>query len=154
MGTDDSFRSRLDAMIDLRHHSQYSRRECHGADAAVYTPRCAGWFAQHIDPFGPTVQLLRDIKRMPSNTTESHLSTLEFWRECVWRIYRQHPKEKGKFYALYTLEVENIGKSKDRQSRDFGVKASPVIAEQQGGIVGASTFAAPPHNSRWCPKSS
>lgn len=118
--TDDFFRSRLDAMIDLYH-------------------RLAVLATEVIDLFGAAPKLA-------GPAAEAHQTTLLMWLGRAWRIHGQKKKDKNKLYALHAPEVECIGKGKARQPYEFCVKTSLAITGKSCLIVGARAFTGNPYD--------
>jgi IS5 family transposase len=60
--------------------------------------------------------------------------------ERAERLRTQQPKGKNKLNAMHAPEVECIGKGKEKQPYEFGVKTSIAVTHRGGLVVGARMF--------------
>ncbi len=62
--------------------------------------------------------------------------------KLAWLIQRQRPHDSNKPYALYTPELECIGKGKGKARQPFqlGVKVNMVVTHKSGLAVGTRSF--------------
>lgn len=80
-------------------------------------------------------RLVRELERkLPSTSTKR--ADLEIFK----KVLSQTTKSKNKIYSLHEPEVYCIAKGKAHKKYEYGCKASVVLTQKTGIIVGAMTF--------------
>ena len=80
-------------------------------------------------------RLIRDLERkLPHNEYETTLSLFK-------KVIAQGKYDKNKVYSLHEPQVYCIAKGKAHKKYEYGCKASVVLTQNTGIIVGAMTFA-------------
>jgi len=80
-------------------------------------------------------RLVRELERkLPSNSIKR--TDLEIFK----KVLSQTTKSKNKIYSLHEPEVYCIAKGKAHKKYEYGCKASVVLTQKTGIIVGAMTF--------------
>lgn len=80
-------------------------------------------------------RLVRELERkLPSDSVKR--MDLEVFK----KVLSQTQKSKNKIYSLHELEVYCIAKGKAHKKYEYGCKASVVLTQKTGIIVGAMTF--------------
>lgn len=85
-------------------------------------------------------RLVRELERkLPVNTYDEEL-------ELYKRVLAQEKHSKNKIYSLHEPQTCCIGKGKAHKQYEFGCKASIVLTQNTGIIVGAKTFTSNPYD--------
>lgn len=88
-------------------------------------------------------RLFREIERkLPVEKLTEKQEEMEVMR----RVLKQKRNDKNKIYSLHEPEVSCIAKGKDHKKYEFGSKASILLTETDGIIVGAKSFQGAPYD--------
>lgn len=87
-------------------------------------------------------RLVRELNRkLPEGMYDQELELFE-------RILNQKRSSKNKIYSLHESEVICVAKGKAHKKYEFGCKASVVLTQNTGIIIGAKTFKKNIHDSK------
>ena len=79
-------------------------------------------------------RLLRELERkLPASARQEQASNFALYR----RVLKQQPADRGKIYSLHEPQVYCLSKGKEHKKYEFGSKASVVMTQTSGVIVGA-----------------
>lgn len=93
-------------------------------------------------------RLLRDLARkMPLDKLGIYLAQFKLFQ----RVLSQKRDDSEKIYSLHEPEVKCYSKGKEHKRYEFGSKASIVVDQQTGIIMGAYNFTQTLHDSRTIP---
>lgn len=94
-------------------------------------------------------RLLRDIARkLPLERLGHYLPTLKLYQ----RVLSQKRDDSNKIYSLHEPDVKCYSKGKEHKKFEFGSKASILIDQASGIIMGAINFTQTIHNSKTLPE--
>lgn len=94
-------------------------------------------------------RLLREIARkLPLESLGKHLSSLKLYR----RVLSQERNDRNKIYSLHEPDVKCYSKGKEHKKFEFGSKASIVVDQHTGIIMGAINFTQSLHDSKTIPE--
>ena len=89
--------------------------------------------------------LMRELKReLPSEILEQYKETFALYE----KVRTQKPKDKNKVYSLHEPHVYVIAKGKDHKKYEYGTKASIVITQKSGIVVGVVAHDTNEHDSK------
>lgn len=93
-------------------------------------------------------RLVREIARkLPLERLGEHLQVLKLYQ----RVLSQKRSDQGKIYSLHEPEVKCYSKGKEHKKFEFGSKASILIDQRSGVIMGAVNFTETVHDSKTLP---
>ena len=93
--------------------------------------------------------LVRELQRkLPSNSLESYGSSLALYE----KVLNQKRQDSNKVYSLHEPHVKCYTKGKEHKKFEFGSKASFLVTQTTGVIVGALNFNSTEHDSKTLPK--
>jgi transposase, IS5 family len=93
-------------------------------------------------------RLVREIARkLPLERLGEHLPALKLYQ----RVLSQKRNDQRKVYSLHEPEVKCYSKGKEHKKYEFGSKASILIEQRSGIIMGAVNFSENVHDSRTLP---
>ena len=134
-GSADLFRSRLLAMIDLRHE-------------LVKLGKALDW-SVFDEAFARLGRVIRDIRRKIDGNADLEALFAEPLARAE-RIQTQKQGDKGKLYAFHAPEVECLGKGKPKTRYEFGVKvsvaATNAVAKDGQFVVGMQSLPGHPYD--------
>ena len=94
-------------------------------------------------------RLLRDIARkLPLSSLAIHLPALKLYQ----RVLSQKRGDNNKIYSLHEPDVKCYAKGKEHKKFEFGSKASVLIDQATGIIMGAINFTQTIHDSKTLPE--
>lgn len=94
-------------------------------------------------------RLLRDIARkLPLESLGKHLPDLKLYQA----VLSQKRGDSNKIYSLHEPNVKCYSKGKDHKKFEFGSKASIIIDQSTGVILGALNFTETLHDSKTIPE--
>jgi IS5 family transposase len=94
-------------------------------------------------------RLVREIARkLPLTTLGKHLPTLKLYQ----RVLSQKRGDSDKIYSLHEPNVKCYSKGKEHKKFEFGSKASVLIDQHTGIIMGAINFTQTLHDSKTLPE--
>jgi IS5 family transposase len=94
-------------------------------------------------------RLLRDIARkLPLERLGTHLPALKLYQ----RVLSQKREDTNKIYSLHEPDVKCYAKGKEHKKFEFGSKASVLIDQATGIIMGAINFTQTIHDSKTLPE--
>ena len=94
-------------------------------------------------------RLLRDIARkLPLQRLGTHLAALKLYQ----RVLSQKRGDTNKIYSLHEPDVKCYAKGKEHKKFEFGSKASVLIDQASGIIMGAINFTQTIHDSKTLPE--
>ena len=94
-------------------------------------------------------RLVRELARkLPLSSLGSHLPSLKLYQ----RVLSQKRGDTNKIYSLHEPDVKCYSKGKEHKKFEFGSKASIVIDQQTGIIMGAINFTETLHDSKTMPE--
>lgn len=94
-------------------------------------------------------RLLRDIARkLPLETLGKYLSDLKLYQA----VLSQKRSDCNKIYSLHEPNVKCYSKGKDHKKFEFGSKASIIVDQSTGVILGALNFTETLHDSKTIPE--
>ena len=94
-------------------------------------------------------RLVRELARkLPLDSLGIHLSALKLYQ----RVLSQKRSDTGKIYSLHEPDVKCYTKGKEHKKYEFGSKASFLVCQQTGIIMGALNFTEPMHDSKTLPE--
>lgn len=94
-------------------------------------------------------RLLRDIARkLPLERLGTHLPALKLYQ----RVLSQKRGDTNKIYSLHEPDVKCYAKGKEHKKFEFGSKASVLIDQATGIIMGAINFTQTIHDSKTLPE--
>ena len=93
-------------------------------------------------------RLVRELARkLPLESLGSHLPSLKLYQ----RVLSQKREDSNKIYSLHEPDVKCYSKGKEHKKFEFGSKASILIDQQTGIIMGALNFTQTLHDSKTIP---
>lgn len=94
-------------------------------------------------------RLVRELRRkLPAKELGKHEMSLSLFE----RVLAQKKKDSNKIYSLHEPEVKCYTKGKEHKKFEFGSKASFLITQKSGVIVGALNFSETLHDSKTLPQ--
>jgi transposase, IS5 family len=94
-------------------------------------------------------RLLRDIARkLPLERLGTHLPALKLYQ----RVLSQKRGDTNKIYSLHEPDVKCYAKGKEHKKFEFGSKASVLIDQATGIVMGAINFTQTIHDSKTLPE--
>jgi len=94
-------------------------------------------------------RLVRELARkLPLIVLGRHLSALKLYQ----RVLSQKRGDSDKIYSLHEPDVKCYTKGKEHKKYEFGSKASLLISQKSGIIMGALNFTEPIHDSKTLPQ--
>jgi transposase, IS5 family len=94
-------------------------------------------------------RLVRELARkLPLAVLGMHLPALKLY----WRVLTQKQGDSNKIYSLHEPDVKCYTKGKEHKKFEFGSKASFLVCQQTGIIMGALNFTEPIHDSKTLPE--
>ena len=94
-------------------------------------------------------RLLRDLERkIPAETQKSYMDHFRIFH----KILMQKRGDTDKIYSLHEPDVKCYSKGKEHKKFEFGSKASILVEQTTGIIVGAINFTETLHDSKTVPK--
>lgn len=94
-------------------------------------------------------RLVRDLARKLSlDGLGRHLAALKLFQ----RVLTQKRSDGGKIYSLHEPDVKCYTKGKEHKKYEFGSKASFLVCQQSGIIMGALNFTETLHDSKTLPE--
>lgn len=94
--------------------------------------------------------LVREINRkLNPKSLAKHNSKLQLFE----RVLKQKREDSNKIYSLHEPEVKCYTKGKEHKKFEFGSKASFLVTQRTGVIVGALNFNSNEHDSKTLPQS-
>ena len=94
-------------------------------------------------------RLVREIARkLPLTSLGSHLPALRLYQ----RVLSQKRGDSDKIYSLHEPDVKCYSKGKEHKKFEFGSKASVLIDQSSGIIMGAINFTQTLHDSKTMPE--
>src|SRR5215217_1501040 len=94
-------------------------------------------------------RLVRELARkLPLIVLGRHLSALKLYQ----RVLSQKRGDSDKIYSLHDPDVKCYTKGKEHKKYEFGSKASLLISQKSGIIMGALNFTEPIHDSKTLPQ--
>ena len=88
------------------------------------------------------------IRELGRKLSEERLMNYQEEFELFEKVIAQQPKDKNKVYSLHEAHVYAIAKGKDRTKYEYGTKASIVMTQKSGIIVGVSAHEKNEHDSK------
>jgi len=94
-------------------------------------------------------RLVRDIARkLPMERLDKHLPALKLYE----RVLAQKRIDRDKIYSLHEPDVKCYAKGKEHKKFEFGSKASVLVDQNTGVIMGALSFSKTIHDSKTLPE--
>lgn len=94
-------------------------------------------------------RLVRELgRKLPLTVLGLYLPALKLYQ----RVLSQKRGDTNKIYSLHEPDVKCYTKGKDHQKYEFGSKASLLISQKSGIIMGALNFTEQVHDSRTLPE--
>jgi len=94
-------------------------------------------------------RLIRDLSRkLPLDSLGTYLPTLKLYGQ----VLSQKRGDSNKIYSLHEPDVKCYSKGKEHKKFEFGSKASILIDQRSGIIMGALNFTETLHDSRTLPE--
>ena len=94
-------------------------------------------------------RLVRELSRkLPLAALGKHLTALKLYQ----RVLSQKRGDSDKIYSLHEPDVKCYTKGKEHKMYEFGSKASLLISQKSGIIMGALNFTEPVHDSKTLPE--
>lgn len=94
-------------------------------------------------------RLVRELARkLPLDALGTHLPALKLYQ----RVLSQKRSDTGKIYSLHEPDVKCYTKGKEHKKYEFGSKASFLVCQRTGIIMGALNFTETLHDSRTLPE--
>ena len=94
-------------------------------------------------------RLLRDLERkIPAETQKSYMDHFRIFH----KILMQKRGDTDKIYSLHEPDVKCYSKGKEHKKFEFGSKASILVEQTTGILVGAINFTETLHDSKTVPK--
>ena len=94
-------------------------------------------------------RLVRELARkLPLSVLGIHLPALKLY----WRVLTQKRSDSDKIYSLHEPDVKCYTKGKEHKKFEFGSKASFLVCQKTGIIMGALNFTEPIHDSKTLPE--
>ena len=93
-------------------------------------------------------RLIRDLERkLPSQSLQKWGTDLQLFQ----KVLLQKKEDSNKIYSLHEPQVKCFSKGKEHKKYEFGSKASFLITQKTGVIVGALNFSENIHDSKTLP---
>lgn len=94
-------------------------------------------------------RLVRELgRKLPLPALGTHLKALKLYQ----RVLSQKRGDSDKIYSLHEPEVKCYTKGKEHKKYEFGSKASLLISQHSGIIMGALNFTSSIHDSKTLPE--
>jgi IS5 family transposase len=94
-------------------------------------------------------RLVRELARkLPLDTLGTYLPALKLY----WRVLCQKRQDTNKVYSLHEPDVKCYSKGKEHKKFEFGSKASILVDQSTGIIMGAINFTETLHDSKTLPE--